>query len=117
MPFFNPEVRLGCFSRARAPSPPVTSSRCAHAEYHDRRRDSSAHSLDWSVAPTQSARIAARLTRRDAGHANRRGVRARAASPHWRTSARRARRPRGSSAPAGARPALERKPINYYWFL
>ena len=44
--------------------------------------------------------IAARLTRRDAGHANRRGVRARAASPHWRTSA---RRPRGSSAPAGAR--------------
>ena len=43
--------------------------------------------------------IAARLTRRDAGHANRRGVRARAASPHWRTSA---RRPRGSSAPAGA---------------
>ena len=91
-------------------------------EQHPQRRrgrpqGGEAHSLDWSVAPTQSARIAARLTRRDAGHANRRGVRARAASPHWRTSARRARRPRGSSAPAGARPALERKPINYYWFL
>ena len=77
-------------------------------EQHPQRRrgrpqGGEAHSLDWSVAPTQSARIAARLTRRDAGHANRRGVRARAASPHWRTSARRARRPRGSSAPAGAR--------------
>ena len=77
-------------------------------EQHPQRRrgrpqGGEAHSLDWSVAPTQSARIAARLTRRDAGHANRHGVRARAASPHWRTSARRARRPRGSSAPAGAR--------------
>jgi hypothetical protein len=30
-------------------------------------------------------------------------------SPHWRTSARRARRPRGSSAPAGARPFARAK--------
>ena len=36
--FFNPEVRLACMSRARDPSPQVTSSRWLYAGYLDRRR-------------------------------------------------------------------------------
>ena len=47
---------------------------------------------------------------------DRRGVRARAASTHWWTNARRARPPRGSSAPAGARRGARAKTNNNIGF-